>query len=184
MSYRNSPHPLTLANVPSLAATLAWLVGAALVQATVGHALAIRGAVPSLVLIVVVFAAVRLGTKRALLIGIFGGLLEDALTAGTIGAWTIATGLTALAIGSLARVLFSDAPPAFICAVVFGSLLRSALFWAWMSLNGYPPGLAGTHAHLALTEALYTGALATGVAIWLERKRERPIQRFPVRDFR
>lgn len=157
---------------------------AAILQATLLHAVAIRNAVPSLVVIVVVLYALRVGTKRGLLIGALGGLFEDALTGGTGGSWTFSTALVAVVAGAASRFFFADSAPALIIAVALGSLLRNAFFWAIMSLGGYPAGFASTHLHTALLQALYTTVVAIPVILFFDRTKERPVKRFPLRDFR
>lgn len=184
MSYRSNDREIAAVSAPSIVIAILWLFLAAVAQSTVLHAFAIRNAVPSFVLIVVVLYALRVGILRGLLIGTIGGLFEDALSGGTGGAWTISTALLALVAGWTSRFFFSDAPPALIIAVALGSLLRSAFFWSIMSFGGYPPGLGGTHLHLAIVQAIYAAIAATPIVLLLERGRERPVKRVPLRDFR
>jgi rod shape-determining protein MreD len=184
LSFRSNDREIAAVSAPSIVIAIVWLAVAAILQSTILHELAIRNAVPSLVLIVVVLYALRVGTKRGLLIGAIGGLLEDALTGGTGGSWTVATALLAVVAGAMSRFFFSDSAPALIIAVVLGSLLRSAFFWITMSLGGYPSGLASSHLHTAVLQALYTAVVATPIIMFLTRGSERPVKRIPLRDFR
>lgn len=170
--------------MPSLAAAVGWLVVAALAQATFLHAFAIRGAVPSPIVVVVVLYALRLDLKRGLAIGALGGLLEDALSGGTGGAWTLATALVAVSATAASRFVFSDSPAAIVAAIAVGALLRSALFWIFMGLGGYPHGLALAHLHNAIASAVYTSLIGAVAVLILDRRRERPVHRYPMRDFR
>jgi rod shape-determining protein MreD len=184
LSFRSNDREIAAVSAPSIAFAIAALLAAAVLQATLLHIIAIRNAAPSFVLIVVVLYAMRVGTKRGLLIGALGGLFEDALTGGTGGSWTVSTAMVALVAGGMSRFFFSDAPQALIIAVALGSLLRSAFFWTIMGLGGYPSGLGTTHLHGAILEALYTTLVATPVILFLGRSRERPVRRIKLRDFR
>ena len=130
-----------------------------LLQATVVHWLAFRGVVPSLVVIAVVFAAVHMRASTALMLGVLAGLMEDALGASG-GAWTIATGLSAVFASWTTRRFFTDSVSVTLGAVALCTLLRDAAFWSVMSLEGYPPGMGMVHLHGALWDALYTTFIA------------------------
>lgn len=184
MSFRSNEREIAAVSAPSIAFAIGWLALAAVLQSTLLHAFAIRNAIPSLTIIVVILYALRVGTKRGLLIGAIGGLFEDALSGGTGGSWTISTALVAIVSGAMSRFFFSDSVPALIIAVALGSLLRNAFFWAIMSLGGYPSGLAATHLHTAILQALYTTIVATPIILYLDRSKERPVKRIPLRDFR
>lgn len=128
----------------------AWLFGAAVVQTTLGHSLSIRTAVPSFVLVVVVWYAVRVDAVRAATFGLAAGLVEDGLAVTTGAAWTISTLVTAVVVSLLSRGFFADSIPLAAVATAVATLLRSLLFWTIASLEGFPPGLATSHFHQAL----------------------------------
>jgi len=184
LSFRSNDREIAAASAPSIALAVGVVALAAILQATLLHVAVIRNATPSLVLIVVVLYALRVGAERGLLIGALGGLFEDALTGGTGGSWTLATAMVAIVAGAMSRFFFSDAPQALIIAVALGSLLRSAFFWSIMSLGGYPSGLAATHLHTAILQALYTTLVAIPIILFLARSKERPVRRIKLRDFR
>ncbi|MBV8073861.1 MAG: rod shape-determining protein MreD [Candidatus Eremiobacteraeota bacterium] len=142
----------------------AWLLLAGFVQATVLHFAAVRGAVPSLVFLVVATYAVRAGVPAAILFGVAGGILEDALAGNTGAAWTLATTVSALGIALASRILFTDSVSIFAALVVVATLAREALYWSALSLEGYPVGLGAHYAKLAVASALYTGLAALAVA--------------------
>ncbi len=139
----------------------AWLAAALLAQATVVHALAVRDAVPSVVLVVVVWYAIRVDTWRAAAFGLAAGLCEDVLATQTGGAWTISTTLVAIAAGVLSRGFFADSIPLVASITLVASLARSLIFWTVMALQGYPGGLGTLHFHQALVQA----ALNVGLSI-------------------
>lgn len=123
-----------------------------------------RHAEPSLVLIAVVWYALRTDARRAVLFGFVAGACEDllggALTgAGTGGGWTIATTATGLLVSSLSQGFFADSIPVVAAAVAVATLFRQLIFWIVMSIEGYPRGYAGAHLHQALWEALMNALL-------------------------
>ena len=124
-----------------------------------GRAVAFHGAVPSLVTIAVVLYAAKVGARRGGVFGLIAGLLEDCF-AGTGGAWTISTTLTGLAVGGISRTFFSDGVPMLGALVALAILLRDAVFWGVMSIEGYPRGFAVAHFHAALWQAAISGVCA------------------------
>jgi rod shape-determining protein MreD len=136
-----------------------------LVQVTLVRFVSIRGVVPSLVLVAVVWYAIRVDSRRAAIYGLIAGLCEDVLATGTGGAWTISTTLVAIVAGMLSRGFFADSIPlvAVICAVA--TLVRNLLFWIVMGVEGYPPGLGMMHFHQALLQALLNAALMAVIAL-------------------
>jgi rod shape-determining protein MreD len=143
------------------------------------HFLTWHHAEPSLVLVAVVWYALRTDIRRAVLFGLIAGTCEDilggALTgAGTGGGWTIATTGTALLVGSLSQGFFADSIMVLTAAVALGTLLRRLIFWSVFSLEGYPRGYAGVHTHQAIWEALMNAAIAALLMVVLrvvERRR-------------
>jgi rod shape-determining protein MreD len=130
-------------------------------QATVVHYIAIRDVVPSLVLVVVVWYAIRVDVRRAALYGLAAGLCEDVLAAQTGAAWTISTIVTAILTSVLSRGFFADSIPLVAAVTAIATLVRGLLFWTIMSLEGYPSGLGATH----FRETLFASALNVTIAI-------------------
>jgi rod shape-determining protein MreD len=97
-------------------------------QATLVHALAIRSVVPSFVLVVVVWYAIRVDARRAAVYGLVAGLCEDALSAGTGAAWMISTCSSAVVASMLSRGFFSDSIPLVGAITVFVTLLARTDF--------------------------------------------------------
>ncbi len=138
---------------PPWHAALLWLLAAVVAQSTIVHYAAIRGVVPSLVLVVVIWYAIRVNALRAAVFGVAAGLCEDVLGAQTGAAWTISTGITAIATSVLSRGFFADSVPIVAIATAVATLLRAGLFWIAMGFEGYPSGLAVEHFHEALLQA-------------------------------
>lgn len=143
-SFRGKPHVAPFVGPPWYVAA-AWLAVAVVAQATVVHYLAIRDVVPSLVLVVVVWYAIRVDVRRAALYGLAAGLCEDVLAAQTGAAWTISTIVTAILTSVLSRGFFADSIPLVAAVTAIATLVRGLLFWTIMSLEGYPSGLGATH---------------------------------------
>jgi rod shape-determining protein MreD len=146
-----------------------WLVLALLAQATVVHYLAIHNVVPSFVLVVVLWYAIRVDTRRAGLYGLVAGLCEDALSAQTGASWMIATCLSAMLASRLSRGFFADSIPLAGGITVIATLLRALLFWTIMALSGYPPGLATLHFHEALAQAAFNAVIIVAAMLVARR---------------
>jgi rod shape-determining protein MreD len=156
---------------PPWAVALGWLAAAILVQSTIVHYIAIRNVVPSFVLVMVVWYAIRADARRAAIFGLIAGLCEDVLSAQTGASWTIATTLTAIVTSVLSRGFFADSIPLVCVMTVVATLLRALIFWTAMAFSGYPPGLAGEHFHEALVQAALN-VLVMIVAMILGRRFE------------
>lgn len=173
-SSRSKPHVAPFVG-PRWYVAAAWLAGALVLQTTVVHALAVRNVVPSLVLAVVIWYAIRVDAQRAAIFGLIAGACEDALSAGTGAAWMISTGLGAVVASMLSRGFFADSLPLAAGVTIVVSLLRALIFWIVMALSGYPAGLGTMHLHEALLQTLFNAA--TVVAAILATRRFEPARR-------
>ncbi len=167
-SSRDKPHVAPFVG-PAWNVAAAWLALALLAQATLVHYLAIRNVVPSLVLVVVVWYAIRVDARRAAMYGLVAGLCEDALSAQTGAAWTIATTAGALAASVLSRGFFADSIPLASSIVLVVTLLRALIFWTVMALGGYPGGLGAMHFHEALLQAALNVVVIVAAMLVLRR---------------
>ncbi|MEO6836361.1 MAG: hypothetical protein ABI231_10715 [Candidatus Tumulicola sp.] len=159
-SSRDKRHVAPFVGPPWFAAA-AWLLGAAVADTTVVHFFAVRDVVPSLVLVAVVWYAIRVDVLRAAVYGLAAGLCEDVLAAQTGAAWTISTIATATLTSVLSRGFFADSIPLVGGVTAIATLVRALLFWTVMSLEGYPGGLGGMH----LRQAFVAAALNVAVMI-------------------
>lgn len=167
-SSRSKPHDAPFVGPPWYVAA-AWLAGAVIAQTTVVHELAIRSVVPSLVLVVVIWYAVRVDARRAAIFGAIAGLCEDALSAGSGASWMIATGIASVVASVLSRGFFADSIVFVAAITVVATLLRALLFWVAMSLGGYPAGLGTMHLHEALFAALLNAAVIVAAMLIARR---------------
>jgi rod shape-determining protein MreD len=173
-SFRSKPHLAPFVG-PAWYVAAGWLVAATIAQATFVHSLAIRGVVPSVVLVVVVWYAIRVDARRAAVFGLVAGFFEDALSAQTGAAWTISTSLSALLASRLSRGFFADSIPLVIGITIAVTLLRALLFWTIMALSGYPSGLGTMHFHEALLQAAFNAAVIV-TAMLVARRFDVPAQ--------
>lgn len=158
-SSRSSFRSIEVVEGPALAPTVGLTILAVFAQTMFAQFVTFRGAMPSLVTIAVVLYAAKVGARRGAVFGIIAGVLEDSF-AGTGAAWTIATTLTALAVGAISRTFFSDGIAMLGALVAIAIMLRDAVFWTVMSIADYPRGYAVAHLHAALWQAFITGACA------------------------
>ena len=163
LSFRNSAQAHAVRLPTDWRGAAIWLFVAGFLQATLVHYIAFRGAVPSLIFLVVATYALRSGTAGAIMLGAVGGLLDDALAGNSGAAWTIATTISALAISGAARLLFAESPSIFAVLIVVAALLREGLYWAVISLEGFPVGLGMHFTKIAIASAVYTALIALGV---------------------
>jgi rod shape-determining protein MreD len=152
------------------------LAAALLAQIEIAPLFRFRHAEVSVVLVTVVWYAMRVDTRRALLYGLIAGLCEDLLATGTGAAWTIATSVTAILAGAVSRGFFADSIAIVAGLVALATLVRDLVFWIVMALQGYPPGLAGTHFHQSVWQAILDALFVTVVMLLL-RYRERATTR-------
>jgi rod shape-determining protein MreD len=131
--------------------------------------LAIRNVVPSFVLVVVVWYAIRVDARRAATYGLCAGLCEDVLSAQTGAAWMISTGVSALLASLLSRGFFADSIPLVMVITASATLVRALCFWIVMALFGYPPGLGSMHLHEAVAQAALNVAIIV-VAMLIARR--------------
>jgi rod shape-determining protein MreD len=170
-SSRSKPHVAPFVG-PAWYVAAAWLAAALLAQSTVVHYVAIRGVVPSLVLVVVIWYAIRVDARRAVLFGLAAGLCEDALSAQSGAAWTIATSLSAVLASVLSRGFFADSIPLVIVITIVTTLVRALIYWIVAAIAGYPPGLGAMHLHEAVGAAALNAAVMV-VAMLLGRRFDR-----------
>lgn len=167
-SFRSKPHVAPFVGPPWYIAA-AWLFAALVAQGTIVHAWAIRTVEPSLVLIVVVWYAIRVDARRAVVYGFLAGLCEDALSPGTGAAWMISTGAAAVIASLLSRGFFSDSVPLSGAITAVATLVRALIFWIVMALSGYPAGLGTMHLHEALFEAVFNATIVVAAVLFVRR---------------
>ena len=155
---RNNIH-IARITAPAWYVSAGWLVLALVAQVAVMHHLTFRNAEPSLVLVAVVWYAIRVEPWRAAAYGLFAGVAEDALAYHTGGAWTISTTCVAIIASLISRGFFADSLPLVASITFFATLVRQLIFWVTMAFEGYPSGLGLIHFHEALLQSAFNAAL-------------------------
>ena len=136
-------------------------VAAALLQGGVAGLISVGGAYPSLPVLVAASWAVATGAGEALWWGFAGGLALDVLSAGPLGAFTVAVLPGVLLAGLGERSPAKPIPvPAAAVAVLVAAALAHGLYLGVLAFLGHPlPDAAGVVAY-TLGVGIYTGALA------------------------
>ncbi|HEY8314040.1 MAG TPA: rod shape-determining protein MreD [Candidatus Baltobacteraceae bacterium] len=153
-----------------------YLALALLAQVELLHFARFRGAEVSLVLVVVVWYAIRVDARRAAVYGLIAGLCEDVLATQTGAAWTISTTITAILAGMLSRGFFADSTPLVAGITFIATLIRSLFFWIVMAIEGYPAGYAAIHFHQALWQALLNAALVVVLTLAIRYRENLPFR--------
>ena len=156
---------------PSWQRAALYLAIALVAQVTFLHFFTVRGASVSLVLIAVIWFSILTDIRRAAIFGFAAGFLEDMLSLGTGGAWTISTTITAVLAGTLSRAFFADSIPLVTGIVVVSTLVRQLIFWTVMKAQGFPPGLGTLHFHQALWQGTLNAAFVIAAMV-IYRHRE------------
>lgn len=146
-----------------------WLIAATIAQVTIVHYLRIRAVEPSLILVAVIWYAIRVDSRSAGLFGLGAGLLEDVVSATTGGAWTFSTTIAAIVASLISRGFFADSIPLVAMITLITTLIRALIFWIIMGYQGYPSGLGMQHFHEAILQAIYNALAMTIVMIVARR---------------
>jgi len=157
--------------IPRAVAPTWWICGllAEIVQVTLAHYVRVREVEPSLVLVAVIWYAIRVDSRRAALFGLAAGLIEDVLSAHTGGAWTMSTTFAGIVASLISRGFFADSLPLVAVITIGTTLARQLAFWIVMGLQGYPSGLGMIHFHEAMIEAPYNAIVMTIVMLVARR---------------
>jgi rod shape-determining protein MreD len=156
-SSRNRIH-IPRVTAPAWYISVAWLLLALFAQACFMHVFTIRNVEPNLVLVAVVWYAIRVEAWRAAAYGLAAGFALDLLAFGTTGgAWTIAMTAVAVFSSTISRGFFADSIPLVATITFVATLVVRLIFWVVMSFEGYPGGVAMMHFHEALFEAILNG---------------------------
>jgi rod shape-determining protein MreD len=151
---------------------VALLFPLAIAEGTFLHGFALRGVVASPVFVFVVWYALRADLERTLLFALFAGVLTDGLSAGTGGAWTIATLISTVVIAIVRRIASTEELWFVLALTAVSTLLRNAMFWLAMYFAGFPVGLATVHFHTAVWQAFLNACIMLAPAAWFGTSQE------------
>ncbi len=134
---------------------------AALVQGGVPGVLAVGGAFPSVPLLAAASWSVAVGAREGLWWAFVGGLATDVLSAGPLGAFTVAALPGTLLVGLGERSAAKPIPLLTAAlAVAVATALTQAIYLAVLAFLGRPPGPANVTLAQTVGVGIYTGALA------------------------
>ncbi|MDD4801807.1 MAG: rod shape-determining protein MreD [Syntrophomonas sp.] len=100
---------------------------ALLLQSTIFRAITIFGAIPDMVLVLVIFYALLNGERKGTVYGVICGLLEDLYIGRFIGINSISKGITAYIVGRLQGNVFKENLFVGVIGVIAGTALNSVL---------------------------------------------------------
>ncbi|MBC5811256.1 MAG: hypothetical protein GIW95_10475 [Candidatus Eremiobacteraeota bacterium] len=173
MFYPSNPRgegvPALVADPPAWWKPALALFAALIVQSTLAQMLTFRGALPSFVLLVVLWYALRAGTMQGVLIGTIAGACEDALAGWTGAGWTIATGITGALAGRASNTVATEGPLRVALFTAGATLARYALFAMVVRIEGRPLPLATLHVHAVLWQALFCALIAYAALAFIPR---------------
>lgn len=142
-------------------------------QSTLFASFSIKGTVPDLVLVFVIFYALLNGAGKGARYGLICGLLEDLYTGRFIGMNALSKTVTAYIIGRFQHRLFTDNVAVGIFSVIIGSLLNAfiltILALIYFSVFNITTSL---FVHI-LYQILYNVLLTTPIYIWYYKSSKR-----------
>ena len=145
------------------------LVVAALLQTTIEPGLAIRGAMPSLLLLLVLWYGLRTNFAAGLLFGAIAGALEDALSGWTGAAWTISTAIVGGLAGRTAGTFVTESRLWLTPFVALATVARFAIYTVVLRAEDHAIPLPAQHAHALLWQALMNALIAYLILTFVPR---------------
>ncbi len=165
---RRRPIDAEVSVAPRFSLLLAIGVATVVLQATLLHAVTLRGAHLSVVTVLLVWTGLRCGVVAGGWLGLVCGLLEDAL--GGSGGNTLSGALVGFASGILANRFFSDSLPVFLSAVVAGTAIRAGISYVFFEFVYGERGLFVPMSHALAWTAVLNCAVATVLLLGLRAR--------------
>lgn len=142
-----------------------WKVGLALLvalllQTTVVPHFAFRGAVPSLVLLVVLWYGLRTNVASGLVFGTIAGAFEDALSGWTGAAWTISSAIVGALAGRTAGTVVTESRLWLVPYVALATIVRYGIATVVLRSEEHALALPALHAHELVWQALLNALIA------------------------
>jgi rod shape-determining protein MreD len=145
------------------------LIVALLLQTTLAHFVTIRGAVPGIVLLLVLWYGMRTDMPSGLLFGTIAGACEDALAGWTGAAWTLSTALVGALAGRTAGTFITESRLSLVPYAAIATVVRYAVFIIVLRTEDRTMTLPMTHAHAILWQALINAILAYAVLSFIPK---------------
>lgn len=147
-----------------LALALVVPVVAALLQGAVAGLISVGGAFPNMPVLAAASWSVATGAREGLWWAFVGGLATDVLSAGPLGAFTVAALPGTLVVGMGERSTAKPIPVAAgVIAVALAAVLTQLLYVGVLSFLGHPIASPDVAAVQTVGVGIYTGALAVVV---------------------
>jgi cell shape-determining protein MreD len=145
------------------------LAVALLLQSTLGQYVAIRGAVPGLVLLLVLWYGMRTDMPSGLLFGTIAGACEDALAGWTGAAWTLSTALVGALAGRTAGTFVTESRLWLVPYAALATVARYAVFVIVLRTEDRAVALPMTHAHALLWQAALNAIVTFAVLSFIPK---------------
>ncbi|CFX80796.1 Cell shape-determining protein MreD [Syntrophomonas zehnderi OL-4] len=142
-------------------------------QSTFFNSYSIKGAVPDIVLVFVIFYALLNGGRKGAYYGLCCGLLEDLFIGRFIGINAIAKAITAYVIGILQGRVFEENVIVGIIGVILGSIINAGLLLVLVLLNFSAFNVNELLFMDMLYQTLYNALVAAPIYIWFYQSSRR-----------
>ncbi|MBI5232652.1 MAG: rod shape-determining protein MreD [Coriobacteriales bacterium] len=156
------------------------IAAATLLQALLGPAIAIGGAIPNFLLIVAITLALVQGPVSGAVAGFAAGLIFDLLNTGPVGAMALVLAVTCWLAGLLFQHMFAEGWLLPLTVLGAASFAAGVAYSVILLLLGEGESFWLSMLTITLPGAVYNTALALLVYPWLARflRQERPVQTF------
>ncbi len=142
-------------------------------QTTIFGSFTIKGVIPDMLLILVIFYALFNGDNKGSVYGVICGLLEDLYIGRFIGINSISKGITAYIVGRLQRNVFKENILVGIISVMGGTLLNCVIIFV-LSLKSIKISSLDQSILLnILYQGIYNTLIAIPMYIWYYRSSNR-----------
>lgn len=142
-------------------------------QSTFFASYSIKGVVPDLVLVFIIFYALLNGAEKGARYGLICGLLEDLYIGQFIGMNALSKAATAYIIGRLQHRVFTENVAVGVISVIVGSIINAlmllVLAWAYFAAFNIGPGFFIN----VLYQIIYNVLLTTPIYIWFYQSSRR-----------
>jgi len=149
-----------------------WFVivaAAALMQTTWLEAVRIRGVLPDLTLLLVLYFAIGEGEERAMFTGLVGGVFQDVLTKAPLGLYVLCNVAVGYTVGRLSTRLLTEHPVVKV-GIAFASSMVHGLLLTFVSYVLSPELAAGRHiVARVVPQAFYTALVTPIVFLTMDR---------------
>ncbi len=142
-------------------------------QSTFFSSYSIKGTVPDMVLVFVIFYALLNGARKGSYYGLFCGLLEDLYIGRFIGINAISKAITAYIIGRLEGRVFEENVAVGIIGVILGSLINAGLLFVLVLINFSTFHINSLVFINMLYQTLYNMLITTPIYIWYYQSSKR-----------